>query len=197
MADGSHRTALDVQWEYFERATKWAQSHGLDSVVEAVGTDVLARWESVLAGLETDPLSQASIVDWVAKKRLVDGMRERHDLAPDDPKLRVVDLQYHDVRPAKSLAARVGLETMFTADEVDAAATEPPRDTRAYFRGKCLQRFPEAVAAANWDSVVFDLGTDPLRRVPMLEPLKGSADMVESLFESCATPAELLARLGA
>ena len=197
MADGSRRTALDIQWEYFERAKKWAASHGLESVGEAVGADVLARWESVLVGLESDPVSQAHIIDWVAKKRLVDGLRERHQLPPRDSRLRAVDLQYHDIRPSKSLAARVGLETLFTPDAVDLAATEPPRDTRAYFRGKCLQRFPAAIAAANWDSVVFDLGTDPLRRVPMLEPLKGTAEMVDTLLEGCNSPAELLARLGA
>ncbi len=197
MADGSRRTALDIQWEYFERAKKWAASHGLESVGETVGADVLTRWESVLTGLESDPLSQAHIVDWVAKKRLVDGLRERHHLPARDSRLRAVDLQYHDIRPSKSLSARVGLETLFAPEAVDLAATEPPRETRAYFRGKCLQRFPAAIAAANWDSVVFDLGTDPLRRVPMLEPLKGTAEMVDTLLEGCNSPAELLARLGA
>lgn len=197
MANGAKRTALDIQWEYFERAKKWAESHGLDSVVEAVGLDVLDRWESVLSGLETDPLSQVHIIDWVAKKRLVDGLRDRHHLSASDARLRAIDLQYHDLRPSKSLSARVGLETMFAPDDVVLAATEPPRETRAYFRGKCLQRFPESIAAANWDSVVFDLGTDPLRRVPMLEPLKGTAEMVDTLLEGCTTAAELLARLGA
>jgi Pup amidohydrolase len=197
MADGSHRTALDVQWEYFELAKKWSQSHGLDSVVESVGLDVLDRWESVLSGLETDPNSQAHIIDWVAKKRLIDGMRERHSLRADDARLHALDLQYHDIRPSKSLSDRVGLDRLFEPDAVVTAATEPPRETRAYFRGKCLQRFPSAIASANWDSVVFDLGTDPLRRVPMLEPLKGTAEMVDTLLEGCNTPAELLARLGA
>ena len=197
MSDGSRRTALDIQWEYFERAKKWAESHGLESVGEAVGADVLVRWESVLAGLESDPLTQAHIIDWVAKKRVVDGLRERHQLGAGDARLRAIDLQYHDIRPAKSLSARVGLDRLFTPEAVDRAATEPPRETRAYFRGKCLQRFPAAIAAANWDSVVFDLGTDPLRRVPMLEPLKGTAEMVDTLLEGCTTPAELLARLGA
>jgi proteasome accessory factor A len=50
--------------------------------------------------------------------------------------------------------------------------------------------------AANWDSLVFDVGTDPLRRVPMMEPLRGTAAHVATLFEECATPRELLDRLG-
>jgi proteasome accessory factor A len=76
------------------------------------------------------------------------------------------------------------------------AVTEPPRDTRAYFRGKCLQKWASWVAAANWDSLVFDLGSDPLRRVPMMEPLKGTAEFVDTLLEECKTPAELIERLG-
>ena len=75
--------------------------------------------------------------------------------------------------------------------------TEPPTSTRAYFRGRCLAKFPEAVVAANWDSMVFDTGSDPLSRVPMLEPLRGSAEHVASLIDQSDTAAELLRRLGA
>ena len=57
--------------------------------------------------------------------------------------------------------------------------TEPPRTTRAYFRGKCLQQWSSSIVAANWDSLVFDVGGDPLRRVPMMEPLRGTAAHVD------------------
>ncbi|HUI03389.1 MAG TPA: proteasome accessory factor PafA2 family protein, partial [Acidimicrobiales bacterium] len=83
------------------------------------------------------------------------------------------------------------------AEEVREAVTEPPRRTRAYFRGQCLKRWAPAIASANWDSLVFDLGTDPLRRVPMMDPLRGTADHVEALLEESSTPTELLARLSA
>ena len=73
--------------------------------------------------------------------------------------------------------------------------TTPPRSTRAWFRGSCLARWPNAVITANWDSLVFDLGTDPLRRVPMMDPLKGTAEHTAELLESSASPAELLERL--
>jgi hypothetical protein len=78
-----------------------------------------------------------------------------------------------------------------------AAITEPPDTTRAYFRGRCLQKWPTDIVAANWDSLVFDVGRDPLRRVPMMEPLRGTADHVASLIDDSDTAAELLARLGA
>jgi proteasome accessory factor A len=107
-----------------------------------------------------------------------------------------MDLQYHDLRPGKSLAARVGLERIATEAEATAAMTDPPGDTRAYFRGRCLQRWPESIVAANWDSLVFDVGGDPLRRVPMMEPLRGTEAHVGSLIDGSQTAADLLQKLG-
>ena len=51
--------------------------------------------------------------------------------------------------------------------------------------------------AANWDSLVFDVGGDPLRRVPMMEPLRGTRAHVGSLLDGCATAAELISALDA
>jgi len=72
----------------------------------------------------------------------------------------------------------------------------PPEDTRAYFRGRCLQQYPEAVAAASWDSVIFDIpGRESLQRVPTLEPLRGTRAHVGDLLDRCETAAELVAAL--
>jgi proteasome accessory factor PafA2 len=196
LRDGSRATALEIQWGLLERARKYEQSHGLDCVGEDIGTDVLARWETVLAGLEADPHSVANWVDWVAKRRLVDGYAERHGIEPGSAKLKAIDLQYHDLRSERCLALRAGLDTLVSADEVTRAMTEPPSTTRAYFRGRCLQKFPDDVVAANWDSLVFDIGRDPLRRVPMMEPLRGTADHVGTLIDESETARELLDRLG-
>ena len=197
LADGRKMTALEMQWELFDLARKWADDRGLEPVGEETGVLSLREWERALAGLEADPMSLADTVDWVAKYRLVDGYRDRHSLKWNDVRLAAMDLQYHDLRPEKSLVSKLGLRRLIDAADVSSAITEPPRDTRAYFRGKCLQKWGSAIAAANWDSVVFDLGTDPLRRVPMMEPLRGTAAHVDQLLEECDTPAELLARLGA
>jgi proteasome accessory factor PafA2 len=197
LANGTRATALEIQWQYLDFAKKYAESRGLESVGEEVGAEVLQRWESVLHALETDPMSLATQLDWVAKYQLLSAYRERHGLDWTDTKLRAMDLQYHDIRPARSLSTRVGLERITTDAEVTAAMTDPPRTTRAWFRGRCLQRWGSAVVAANWDSLVFDVGGDPLRRVPMMEPLRGTAALLEDVVESCETPAELIARLGA
>jgi proteasome accessory factor A len=196
LADGRRATALEIQWGLFERAVKYEQLHGLSSVGDDVGRDVLSRWERVLTGLEADPQSVVSWVDWVAKKRIVDGYAERHGLDSGDARLKAIDLQYHDLRPDRGLALRAGLDTIVDADAVAAAVTNPPTTTRAYFRGRCLAKYPDSVVAANWDSMVFDAGREPLSRVPMMEPLRGTADHVAKLIDDSDTAAELLARLG-
>jgi len=196
LADGRRMTALDIQWELFDRAKKYELEHGLGSVGEDVGADVMARWGAVLTALESDPMSLADQLDWVAKYRLFDAYRERNGLAWNDARLRAMDLQYHDLRPEKSLFARVGMQRLTTDEEVEDATTEPPETTRAYFRGKCLQKWGADIVAANWDSLVFDVGADPLRRVPMMEPLRGTAAHVGRLIDECETAAELLDRLG-
>ncbi len=196
MADGSTATALAIQWELFSLARKYADDEGLDCLGdESVGRAVLARWEEVLHGLETDPMTLARQLDWVAKLQLIEAYRDRHGLDWGDQRLAALDLQYHDLRPSKSLFARLDTERLVDEASVVAAITEPPRGTRAWFRGECLKKWPAAVVTANWDSLVFDLGTDPLRRVPMMDPLKGTAEHVEALLASCASPSELLDRL--
>ena len=196
LRDGRRMTALEVQWRYLELARKYERERGLDSVGEQVGADVLERWEATLGSLERDPMSLADQLDWVAKLRLLEGYQERHGVAWGDARLRAIDLQYHDIRPGKSLSARAGLARLTGDDEVHRAVSEPPTTTRAYFRGRCLQRWPEDIVAANWDSMVFDVGTDPLRRVPMMEPLRGTEAMVGRLINECSTATELLQRLG-
>jgi len=196
LGSGKRMTALDVQWQLLERARTWADRHGLDSVSVDDGKRVLEEWESVLTGLESDPNEVADVVDWVAKKRLVDGYAQRHDLAPTDARLKAIDLQYSDLRRDRSLAARCGLRTMVDDAAVREAVDTPPESTRAYFRGTCLARFAPEIVAANWDSIVFDIGRDPLKRVPMMEPLRGTKALTADLFATSATAADLIARLG-
>jgi len=127
----------------------------------------------------------------------VTAYQDRHDLSPFDARLKAIDLQYSDLRPERSLSARAGLVELVEASTARQAETEPPLTTRAYFRGQCLSRYPDAIVAANWDSLVFDLGSGPLRRVPMMDPLKGTKAHVGGLLDSCATAEELVAALGA
>jgi proteasome accessory factor PafA2 len=195
LKDGRSLRAVDVQWRYVEMAEKYFVRHEPDLWT----AEVMARWQRVLEGLESDPMTLAGQLDWVAKLSLLTSYRERHGLAWTDPKLVMLDLQYHDVRRDRGLAyllERQGrLERLTTDEEVERAMTLPPRDTRAYFRGRCLAQFARQISAASWDSIIFDVGGESLQRVPMPEPLRGTEATVKDLLDGCADASELLARL--
>ncbi|MCI0543577.1 MAG: proteasome accessory factor PafA2 [Actinobacteria bacterium] len=193
---GGTATALDLQARYLEWLTKYAEKELDDPVWDLV----IGEWGRTLDLLETDPMKLADTLDWVAKKRLFDGYVERDGLSWASPKLRALDLQYHDVDATKGLynrlAARGSVRTLFTEEEITTATTRPPARTRAYFRGRCVTDYPGALVAANWDSLVFDVGEANLKRVPMMEPLRGTAAMVGGLLDEAEDAADLIHRLG-
>ena len=200
MADGSRLTALEVQWEFLRLARKYADECGLDACGgDEIGKMVLERWEQTLGALEHDIDSLDGVLDWVTKHRLIRAYRERDGLAWGSAKLALLDLQYHDVRPERSLYERLvasgKVERIVNESTVITAMHAPPPTTRAYFRGTVLSRWPDAVVAANWDSLILDVGSDPLRRIPMMEPTRGTKEHVEALFAAARTPRDLVDRL--
>ncbi len=186
-----------MQWEIFGAARKYAEEWGLAALGDdgEVGALVMEHWEAVLTGLEADPATLADTLDWVAKRELLLAYQDRHSCGWKDPRIAALALQYHDLRPEKSVFRRLDMRTLVTPAQVAHAVGEPPLGTRAWFRGKCLARWPDAVVTANWDSLVFDIGADPLRRVPMMDPLKGTAEHTGDLLAQSTGPADLLNRL--
>jgi proteasome accessory factor A len=192
---GGTATALELQGRYLEWLTKYVEKEMDDPVWD----QVIAEWERTLQRLETDPDSLSDTLDWVAKKRLLEGYVERDGLQWTNNKLRALDLQYHDIDPARGLyarlAARGSMRRLFTDDQIVDAVTNPPARTRAYFRGRCVSEFASSLVAANWDSLVFDIGEAHLKRVPMMEPLRGDASLVGELLDEAEDAADLLRRL--
>ena len=167
---------------------------------DAQTRDVLARWESLLTRLAEDPARCAREVEWCAKLRLLDAMRRRENLGWDHPKLAAVDLQWSDVRPERGLYYRLeaagAVERLLPDDAIAAAVRCPPGDTRAYFRGEAVRRFPGEVAAASWDAVVFDVpGTPFLQRVPMPDPSRRTRAELGALLAVSPDAATLLRAL--
>jgi proteasome accessory factor A len=192
LANGRKFTGLDLQFAYHELASKHVEQEGADKVSH----DVLRTWGEVLNDLARDPMSCADRLDWPAKLRLLEGYRARDGLNWGSPRLQLVDLQYADVRLDKGLynrlVSRGSMKRLVSEEEVVAAITSPPEDTRAYFRGRCLERYPSAIAAASWDSVIFDLGRESLVRIPTLEPLRGTKQHVGALLDAANTAEELV-----
>ena len=199
LRDGRRLTALEIQGIYLDAAARLAEQEAVAGI-DPQTADILSRWERVLDDLGKDPRLAADRVDWVAKLGLMEGYRRRDGLDWDSARLELVDLQYADIRPSRGLALRLeasGRLERLTSDEDVAHAREfPPTDTRAYFRGECLRRYGDAVAAASWDSIIFDIpGQEALQRVPTVEPVRGTRDHVGGLLDGAASAAELLEAL--
>ena len=193
---GGTTTALELQGRYLEWLSKYVEKELDDPVWDRI----IEEWERTLNLLDTAPAKLVDTLDWLAKKRLVEGYVDRDGLAWTNPKLKALDHQYHDVDPAKGLynrlVAKGAMRRLFTDDEIEAAVSTPPARTRAYFRGRCVTDYPGSLVAANWDSLVFDVGGSHLKRVPMMEPLRGDAERVGALLDEAEDAADLLRRLG-
>jgi proteasome accessory factor A len=202
LLDGRRVTALDLQWMYHEAAAKLAQDTGVADAVDGDGHthDVLERWATTLTQLDSNRAAAASSVEWLAKLSLLDGYRERDGLAWDEARLGLVDLQWADIRPEKGLyyrfLARNRMQRIVDDGDIATAVTEPPSDTRAYFRGRCISSFGKDVVGASWDSVIFDVpGYGRLQRVPTREPLRGTKALTGGLFARHRTAGPFLAEL--
>ena len=195
LVDGSSVTALNLQNRYYDWLAKYAEQSCDSTTIDTL----LTEWRSLLDDLEDDPMRTADRLDWAAKRALIEGYRDR-GATWDDPRLAMINLQFHDVDPQKSLFRRLqdrgAIRRLFTDEQVIAAASEPPADTRAYFRGRCVTKYAGQVVAANWDSLVFDANEPNLKRVPMMDPLLGTQELVGELLDESESVQELLQRLG-
>jgi len=193
--DGHHVTPCEIQWAYLDAAKSYLK----DRETSHWQLEVLERWEAVLAQLEDDPQKAGRTVDWVTKYTLMRQIADRDGLAWDDAKLALVDLQYHDVRMDKGLYYRLAaagrVERLVAEQEIVKATTEPPEDTRAYFRGRCLAKYAPQIAAAGWDAIIFDIGRETLQRVPMLEPTRGTAAHTAGVLDDSPTAEDLIRNL--
>ncbi|MDO8151430.1 depupylase/deamidase Dop [Isoptericola sp. b408] len=196
LAEGTTATALEIQRRLLDLVTRSLAALGSD----AASDEVVARWRDVLERLAEDPMSCAREVEWVAKLRLLERLRSRDGLDWDHPRLGALDLQWSDVRPERGIYHRLvasgAVERITTEDEVARAVHHPPTDTRAWFRGEVMERYADEVSAASWDSVIFDVaGAASLQRVPMPDPLRGTAQHIGQLLDASPDATTLLTGL--
>lgn len=196
LANGSTTSALDLQWGYLAVIETYLGSSDLPSAYK----QAVSEWRGLLEDFERGHQVLADRLDWAAKLSIMEAYRERDSIEWSDPKFALLDLQYHDVDPERGLyhrlVARGRMRTLFTSEEINHAAGHAPESTRAWFRGECLRRYSSHVVAANWDSLLFDVGRSSLVRVPMMEPMRGSRALVEDLLAQSPDAAALIDNLG-
>jgi Pup amidohydrolase len=141
LLDGTTAPALELQWRYVETLERYVAAADISPVYK----QVLIEWRSLLEGIEAGYETVADRLDWAAKLQILEGYRDRDGLDWDDAKLRLLDLQYHDVDPSRGLHHRLvrsgRMRRLFSDDEVAAAVHTPPESTRAWFRGQALKRY--------------------------------------------------------
>jgi len=184
LANGRELSALDIQWEYLERAMRYARSSGVSPEVERA----VAMWEHLLTGLEKDPMTLHREVDWVAKYRLIERYRQRRGVELSSPKLALMDLNYHDVNRERGLfykLERAGLVDRIVTDEsVTNAMVNPPPTTRARLRGEFIKAAKAKRRDFTVDWVHLKLNDQAQRTVLCKDPFKAYDDRVDRLIES-------------
>ena len=195
--DGRKLNAVQLQAEYLEMVLAHYSSRSLDPIDK----DVLTRWQHVLECLARDPMELSQQIDWVMKKAMIESFMERRGIDWSSPQVEMLDLQYHDIRPSRGLyylLERQGrAERIVTDEEIATAVHNPPVDTRAYFRGSCIEKYGSAVFGVNWDSISFGVDGQPIKRILMAEPLKGTKRHVDELLGSSPTAGDLVKNLQA
>ena len=193
---GGVSTALAVQRAWCRAAGDYCD------LTDPAKSAVWADWKQVLADLETDPMLCRNRLDWVAKLALIRQFQAAQNIADDDPWLRSLDLEYHRLDLASGLyyALEQSGAMAWVPDEmaVRRATAQPPRSTRAAIRGRCIQKFPGQILAAQWDHITLQGSRRPLK-ISLLnlfapEKLAAARDAVEAArqpdnLEGIAEPA--------
>ncbi|TLY40144.1 MAG: proteasome accessory factor PafA2 [Nitrospirae bacterium] len=197
LADGRVTSAIGIQRAYLKTAMDFYACHELTQITK----DVLVRWEEALDKLERDPMLLVRELDWVAKRQMIRSYMERRGCGWNDPRVLLLDLQYHDVRPERGLYYTLErsnlVDRLLQDSEIAEAEHKAPANTRAYFRGNCLKKFPREVYAASWTSVLFDVGNTTIKKIPLMEPLRGTESLTRELLEGSDSAESLLAKLTA
>jgi len=184
LANGRELSALDIQWEYLDRAIRYARSPGFPAPVQ----QAVDMWEQLLAGLEKDPLSLDREVDWVVKYHLINSFRMRENLPMSSPKLALLDLAYHDVRQERGiyhLMVEKGLlDRVVTDAAINNAMVRPPQTTRARLRGEFIKAAKARKRDFTVDWVHLKLNDQAQRTVLCKDPFRAVDERVDKLIRS-------------
>jgi proteasome accessory factor A len=185
LAGGREASALDVQREYFARATEHVGRRGSDPTTNRV----LELWGRTLDAVTKQDLSLIDReIDWAIKYKLLDRYQRKHDLELSSPRVAQLDLAYHDIRRGRGvfdLLQRKGLVDRVTDDgEIEAAKDTPPQTTRAKLRGDFIAAAQSAGRDFTVDWVHLKLNDQAQRTVLCKDPFRSVDERVERLIAS-------------
>jgi len=132
-------SAVEIQRRYFDRAHRYYA--GRDPITD----ECLGKWLLILENIQRDPLALRGMIDWINKECMLNELRQAEGLKLNHKLVKSVALEYHNIDPNKGLfyaGQNAGLsERAITEADIAKAMMAPPEDTRAFFRGKMIEKY--------------------------------------------------------
>ncbi|HVX44280.1 MAG TPA: Pup--protein ligase [Mycobacteriales bacterium] len=183
LANGRDVSALDIQQEYFEKATAFIERSGGDPTTKRI-MDV---WGRALMAIQTGDLSLIDReIDWATKFQMIERYRSKHDLPLSSPRIAQLDLAYHDIHRSRGLYylfERKGSVERAARDlMIFEAKNRPPQTTRARLRGEFIKRAQERRRDFTVDWVHLKLNDQAQRTVLCKDPFRSIDERVEKLI---------------
>lgn len=185
--DGNVLSAINVQELFHESAVREFSGRDED-------TDwVIQEWGTLLDDLaKKDPVLVSDRLDWAAKFVMINQFREAEKVEWTDPWLESLDLEYHNIDPAKGLFRILEEEgrhrRLLPPSLLEAGKKCPPSFTRAEGRSAAVNRIlenPDLSYIIQWFGIQVNQG----EILYMLEPLKTYRNEVSSYFSDMTPPA--------
>lgn len=186
LEDGRELTAIEIQRIYLEKAYDYLATTTVDSITE----DIVRKWEHILNKLEEDPMQLSRQIDWVIKKDLMISYMEKKDCGWDDPRILLMDLQYHDVNRSRGLYYVLEkmdmVERVVEEEDIQMAMNEPPQTTRAKIRGDFIRFAREKNRSYTVDWTYLKLNGYWEETILCMDPFSSSDRRVEELIATAA-----------
>ena len=153
---GGTITALEIQEAYCEAAENAFAGKDEES------DWVLAEWLRTLQDLKHRPEKLSDRIDWAIKEKLFSEFMESENIGWQDPWLKSLDLEYHNLDPERGLYRGLQQEgavhDLLSEHEITQAMEFAPVGTRAQIRGQMIAQNAENIKSIHWTGIEFSDG---------------------------------------
>src|SRR5687768_2459360 len=126
LKDGRSISALQMQKEYLEYATRYVNSVAPDPTSK----EVLAKWTDIIEKLESDPMQLDRELDWVIKRQWIESYMSRNRLSWRDPKISLMDRSTTTSGPIAACTTSWPRATWWTASRTTRRSSAPSTSPR-------------------------------------------------------------------
>ncbi|MCI0528272.1 MAG: proteasome accessory factor PafA2 family protein, partial [Nitrospira sp.] len=184
MEDGRELTGIEIQRIYLDRLDEYITKIGLDEDPETL--DIVDQWANILDKMEEDPIQLSGQVDWVTKKEVMLSYMGKKGCGWDDPRVSMMDLQYHDVKRTRGLYYLLDkqevIQKIVMEEDVQKGMCTPPQTTRAKVRGDFIKFAKERNRSYTVDWTYLKLNGYWEETILCMDPFSSTNKRVEELI---------------